>query len=77
MALEQCQDINAADIYGYTALYWAALTGHLEVALALLEDNRTDVNKPNSFGKTPLHAASMNGSLGEHPLMTSAKFWIY
>ena len=63
MALEQCQDINAVDIYGYTALYWAALMGHREVALELLKDNKIDVNKPNSFGKTPLHVTSMNGSL--------------
>ena len=62
MALDQCGDINALDVYGYTALYWASLMAHREVVRALLSDNATDVNKPNSFGKTPLHVASMNAT---------------
>ena len=67
MALDQCGDINALDVYGYTALYWASLMGHREVVLALLSDNATDVNKANSIGRTPLHAASANATPQELP----------
>ena len=34
MAFDQCQNINALDVYGYTALYWASLMGHHEVVQA-------------------------------------------
>ena len=67
MSLDRCQDINARDVYGYTALYWASLMGHREVVLALLSDNATDVNKANSIGRTPLHAASANATPQELP----------
>ena len=72
MALDLCQDINARDVYGYTALYWASLMGHREVVLALLSDNATDVNKANSIGRTPLHAASANATPQERPAVNLA-----
>ena len=40
-----------------TALYWAAATGHLETARALLEHG-SDVNGATASGETPLHAAA-------------------
>ena len=82
MALDRCQDINARDVFGYTALYWASLMGHREVVLALLSDNATvDVNKANSIGRTPLHAASASGKLAffctrRWPRRLAAQRWL-
>ena len=81
MALEQCRDINARDIYGNTALYWASLMGHHRVVEALLSDNAIDVNRSNSLGRTPLHAASMNATPGAKfnrkiPAWKKNSFWL-
>ena len=53
-------DVNGVDdVYGYTALDWAAQRGFLECAKVLLEAN-ADVNRTDD-GWTPLHNASYYG----------------
>lgn len=51
---------SRADVNGRTPLHWAALFGHLDVALLLLEKG-ADVNAQNQGGNTPLHSAVRGG----------------
>ena len=54
-------DVNGVDdVYGYTALDWAAREGFVECAKVLLEAN-ADVNKTDGDGWAPLLIASWNG----------------
>ena len=53
---DQGDDINAADIFGYTGLHFAAGKGHVEVCRFLVE-NGADTAKRNSDGKTALDRA--------------------
>jgi ankyrin repeat protein len=53
-------DINVADGFGCTALYWAAEEGHVECATALL-DAKADIDKADVSRDTPLHRASLHG----------------
>jgi len=58
-------DVNArVDVWGWTALIGAARYGRLEVAMLLVGDPRTDVNRGSAFGATPLLCACHNGQLG-------------
>jgi ankyrin repeat protein len=52
------EEINKADIYGNTPLYWACLNNNLELVKLLLEHGAQEsVNKVNKYGRTPLHWA--------------------
>jgi uncharacterized protein len=53
-------NINAVDYHGRTALWWAAIGGHVECAAALI-DAKADVDKADEEGEIPLHRASYNG----------------
>ncbi|XP_078373945.1 uncharacterized protein LOC144657477 [Oculina patagonica] len=54
--------IDALGIYGWTALHQAASCGHLEIAIALLE-NGANPNIQDSQKCTPIHLAARNGHL--------------
>jgi ankyrin repeat protein len=58
--IQRGDNINAADGFGYNALYWAASMGHVECALVLI-DAKADVTNSNQDGDTPLHIASFKG----------------
>ena len=49
--------VDSQDDNGYTALYWAAYTNHIEVVEELLKFD-PDVNIQNRYHWTPLHAAA-------------------
>ncbi|XP_039247772.2 osteoclast-stimulating factor 1-like [Styela clava] len=53
--------INGQDKSGSTALYWAAHSGHGEVADELVQNSLTDLNSQNKLGDTALHAAAWKG----------------
>lgn len=53
-------DINVADGFGRTALWWAAGEGRVECTTALL-DAKADVDEADIYGSTPLHRASAYG----------------
>lgn len=57
-ALELGADVNAKDEYDNTALNWAALWGHAEVAKRLLEAGADIENKGSGGGLTPLANAA-------------------
>jgi ankyrin repeat protein len=52
--------VNARTPDGRTALYWAALTGQIEV-VKLLIANKADVHARDKLNEMPLHAAVSNG----------------
>ncbi len=52
--------VNAQNIEGATALMWASLEGHPEIAKLLIEEG-ADVNVQNDDGATALMAASQEG----------------
>ena len=49
-------DVNAKDENGWTALHYAAVNGHKEIA-ELLIDNGAEVNAKDNSGYTPLYFA--------------------
>ncbi|MBU0514428.1 MAG: ankyrin repeat domain-containing protein [Proteobacteria bacterium] len=57
------QAIDGADAWGRTALHWAAVEGHVNLAELLL-DAEADVNAENRDGETPLHEAVFRGWAG-------------
>ena len=54
--------VDSQDDNGYTALYWAAFTNHIEVVEELLKFD-PDVNIQNRYHWTPLHAAAQVNSI--------------
>ena len=54
------EDINQANEYGQTALYWAASNGRVEIVTQLLAAG-ADVNIADSEGTTPLYIAAFYG----------------
>jgi len=54
-------DVNLADIYGRTALCWAAFRGHTEIVQALLQAEGIDVNLADKYVQTPLYWAALRG----------------
>ena len=54
-------DINFQGKYGLTALMWACINGHKEVALELLKVNGLDFNVQENDGRTALMWACSNG----------------
>ena len=60
-ALAQGANVNAKDEYDNTALNWAALSGHAEVAKRLLEAGADVENKGSGGGLTPLANAASRG----------------
>eukprot|EP00941_MAST-03F_sp_MAST-3F-sp1_P004426 g4426.t1 len=52
-------NVNEADEVGKTALHWASMGGHNEVAKAILSNPKfTNVNQADDHGRTALHLAS-------------------
>ena len=58
--LSQGVSVDAVDVEGRTALFFAAANGHLEV-LELLLKKDADPNITNEQGNTALHWACVNG----------------
>ncbi|QQR48951.1 ankyrin repeat domain-containing protein [bacterium] len=54
-------DINEADEYGQTALWWAAERNNPDIITYLLEKKAT-VDAPARDGSTPLHIAALEGN---------------
>ena len=54
-------NVNHANEYSYTPLYWAARHGHAECVKLLLAAPGIDVNRANKDGKTPLQIATERG----------------
>ena len=53
-------EVNHASNTGKTALYWAALEGHVEAIQALVTAG-ADVNHVNNAGNAPLYWAAQKG----------------
>jgi len=53
------------DSYGYSALHWPAMYGHVEV-LKVFGKHGVDVDQPSKEGVTPLHEATGNGYSNAH-----------
>ena len=51
-------DVNVIDEEGRTPLFLAAWNGEADIVKVLLENAKTDINKPDRMGWTPLQAAS-------------------
>jgi len=63
-ALANGEDVNTADIKGWTGLIWAAERGHLELVQFLLQQPSLDVNmEETEDGRTALHWACYRGHL--------------
>ena len=58
--LSQGVSVDAVDVEGRTALFFAAANGHLEIVELLLE-KEADPNIANAQGNTSLHWACVNG----------------
>tara|TARA_A100001037_G_scaffold276386_1_gene275638 strand:+ start:189 stop:611 length:423 start_codon:yes stop_codon:yes gene_type:complete len=58
--LSQGVSVDAVDVEGRTALFFAAANGHLEIVELLLE-NEADPNIANAQDNTALHWACVNG----------------
>ena len=65
-------DVNTANKWGYTPLFWAAHNGHTE-CVKLLIDAVADVNMADRWGKTPLYVAALNGCTECVKLLIDAK----
>ena len=56
---------KAEEYYGWTPMNLAAQNGHKEIVKFLANNTVNDENSiiiiPNTFGKTPIHMASING----------------
>mmetsp|Transcript_1522 Transcript_1522/g.3665 ORF Transcript_1522/g.3665 Transcript_1522/m.3665 type:complete len:207 (-) Transcript_1522:126-746(-) len=53
-------NLNAQDLYGWTALRYAVRADNVEATKALL-DGGADMNLPSKSGRTPLMSAASNG----------------
>ena len=53
-------NVNVKSLNGWSPLHWAAVYGHVEIALLLLQ-NGAEVNARSINGVTPLHYAAMYG----------------
>ena len=60
--MENIDEKNPKDRFGYTPLHKAAGNGHLSVCQLIVE-NVDDKNPKDDNGETPLHEASKNGHL--------------
>lgn len=65
-------DVNAKDMWGNTALMWAAWRGHVEVVKILVEA-RADVNAKDNGGQTALMKAADQGHTDVVILLIDAK----
>src|SRR5271156_6649788 len=52
--------VDKKDSLSWTALYWAASSGH-EAVVKLLLEHKADVNAKDSYGETALHGAASKG----------------
>jgi hypothetical protein len=69
--LAEGADVNKVGANGFSALTWASIGNHLEIATVLLEHG-ADVNKPtNQLGMTPMSAACALGYLALTQLLSS------
>lgn len=56
--------VNAKDNFGYTALHYAARSGHIDICRRLLSGGAEVDGQTKSGGVTPLQRAAMRGRLG-------------
>jgi len=78
--LQECQklkregqiDVNGLFDQGFTPLFYAATSGHFEVAKWLLEE-KADLHATNESKRTPLHWAARNGHTKVVELLIDAK----
>lgn len=69
--LSSAGDVDARDNQARTALFYAAASGHVDLARALLE-NRASPDLRDLNGQTPLHAAAHAGSASAVRLLLDA-----
>ncbi|XP_055979360.1 osteoclast-stimulating factor 1-like [Sorex fumeus] len=53
--------VNGLDKAGSTALYWASLRGHKDIAEILLTQPNIELNQQNKLGETALNAPAWKG----------------
>ena len=59
LIIENHEDINCSDGYGWTPLHWAAESGHLEICQLILQ-LVTGKNQEDKYGKTAFDVAFQN-----------------
>eukprot|EP00741_Cyanophora_paradoxa_P005605 tig00000912_g5433.t1 len=66
-------DIRGRDASGHTALHWACLNDHVELAKFLIENGaEVDPRSEDAEGQTPLHWACIKGHIGCVRLLVEA-----
>ena len=68
--LAEGADVNMVGVNGYSALTWASICNHLEIATVLLEHG-ADVNKTTNHDIRPMSAACALGYLAMTQLLSS------
>ena len=62
LIIQNADNKNPPDHYGWTPLHRAADEGHTEICRLIIE-NVEDKNPPNQYGLTPLHRAANKGHI--------------
>ncbi|UKZ57383.1 hypothetical protein TrVGV298_011238, partial [Trichoderma virens] len=65
-------DIGLKDRFGWTCLHLAAIYGHKELLLLIIEDCGADINIGDNDARTPLHLAIENDKEAVIPLLINA-----
>ncbi|KAL7800940.1 ankyrin repeat-containing domain protein [Trichoderma afarasin] len=65
-------DISLKDRFGWTCLHLAAIYGHKDLLICIIEDCGADINIGDNDSRTPLHLAIENKSLLAIPLLINA-----
>ena len=60
LLIEAGSNINKQDNFGYTALIYASIYGHIDIVKLLIEAG-VDINIQDKYGNTALMIASING----------------
>ena len=61
MLVTRGADVNIKNVYGSTALHFAARRGNTEIASLLIDQQNCDVNAKDNALATPLHQAAISG----------------
>ncbi|KKP07506.1 hypothetical protein THAR02_00427 [Trichoderma harzianum] len=65
-------DISLKDRFGWTCLHLAAIYGHEDLLICIIEDCGADINIGDNDSRTPLHLAIENKSQPAIPLLINA-----